>query len=415
VEEEPVAQISMEDGVPVLSEEFLQDPYVVYDLMRVQRPVTRVVTPLGVVVWLVTRYADARAALTDPRVSKNGRRLARLLDHHDVDPGRRAVLSESFAQHMLNSDPPNHTRLRRLVGTAFTARRIEALRPRIEEITSNLLNAIIGRHEVDLIEVFAFPLPITVICELLGVPDDERADFRSWSNSLLSTDASHQLESATAMTSYLVRLVEAKRADPTDDMLTALVHAADDDDRLSGTELVSMVFLLLVAGHETTVNLIVNGTFALLRHPQQLGMLRANPSLLPHAVEEFLRYEGPINIATLRHTTEAVVIGGTEIPAGQFVSVALASANRDPEHYAEPDQLDITRTRSNLAFGHGIHHCLGAPLARLEGEIAIGALLRRFPDLALATDPADLRWRASMLIRGLTTLPVRLGPPAGPR
>jgi cytochrome P450 len=212
------------------------------------------------------------------------------------------------------------------VGTAFTARRIEALRPRIEEITSNLLNAIIGRHEVDLIEVFASPLPITVICELLGVPDDERADFRSWSNSLLSTDASHQLESATAMTSYLVRLVEAKRADPTDDMLTALVHAADDDDRLSGIELVSMVFLLLVAGHETTVNLIVNGTFALLRHPQQLGMLRANTSLLPHAVEEFLRYEGPINIATLRHTTEAVVIGGTEIPAGQFVSVALASA-----------------------------------------------------------------------------------------
>ncbi len=411
-----MAQTRMEDDVPVLTAEFLQDPHPVYDMVRVQRPVTRVVTPLGVTVWLVTRYADARAALTDPRLSKDGRRLAGLLERHAVDPDRRAVFSDAFAQHMLNSDPPDHTRLRRLVGTAFTARRVEALRPRIEEITANLLDAIAGKAEVDLIDVFAFPLPITVICELLGVPADERADFRRWSNILLSVESpSRQPEAATAMADYLMRLVGAKRAEPRDDMLSALVHASDDEDRLTGSELVSMAFLLLVAGHETTVNLIGNGMLALLRHPDQLAILQADPSLLPRAVEELLRYEGPVNVATLRHTTEPVVIGDTEIPEGEFVLVALASANRDPERYPAADQLDLTRTSSHLAFGHGIHHCLGAPLARLEGEIAIGALLCSFPDLALAVDPAELRWRDSMLIRGLTTLPVRLGPPANPR
>jgi cytochrome P450 len=397
--------------------EFVRDPHPIFAQLREEGPVRQVVLPRGLQVWLVTRYEDVRFVLTEPSVSKNVRTAQELFERHNTNPDARRLFAEALSAHMLNSDPPDHTRLRRLVGKAFTARRIEELRPRIEQITEDLLRAMAGKDEVDLLDAFAFPLPITVICELLGVPNEDRDDFRTWSNTLLSGSRSIDDVSAAsvAMAEYLTKLVADKRSDPGDDMVTALVQARDEGDRLDETELVSMLFLLLVAGHETTVNLIGNGTLALLRHPEQFAALRDDPSLLHGAIEEFLRYDGPVQMATLRFTTEALAVGDAVIPAGEFVLVALTSANRDPEKFADPDRLDITRpSGGHVAFGHGIHYCLGAPLARLEGEIAIGRLLRAFPELRLAGDPDEFRWRVSSIIRGLETLPVVPGTPATP-
>jgi cytochrome P450 len=312
---------------------------------------------------------------------------------------------------MLNTDPPDHTRLRKLVNRAFTARTVSRLRPRIVEITDGLLEELARAGEADLLEAFAFPLPITVICELLGIPGADRDRFREWSNVLVSAAGPERIGRASAeMAEFLTDLVAAKRAAPTEDLLSGLVHVCYEGERLGMAELVSMAFLLLVAGHETTVNLIGNGMLALLRHPDQLAALRRDPSLLPNAVEEFLRYEGPVNLATLRFTTEPVALDGVEIPAGEFVLVSLLSANRDGTRFADPDTLDVRRPAGgHLAFGHGIHYCVGAPLARLEAEIAIGRLLERFGDIRLAADPATLSWRDSTLMRGLETLPVRFG------
>jgi cytochrome P450 len=250
---------------------------------------------------------------------------------------------------------------------------------------------------------------MTMICEILGVPGEQRDAFRGWSNTVLSTaPIDERAAAAAAMAQFLTALVADKRARPGEDLLSAAVAISEDADQLSQNEAVSMAFLLLVAGHETTVNLIGNGMLALLRNPEQLAQLRADPSLLPGAVEEFLRLDGPVNLATMRFTTEPVTIAGTDIPAGELVLLALASANRDPAHYPDPDELDVHRDTTNLAFGHGIHHCLGAPLARLEGEIAFRTLLDRFPTMVLAGEPDELTWRNSTLMRGLTRLPVRL-------
>jgi cytochrome P450 len=398
-----------------LGEDFLADPHALYRVLRDERPVARAVTPLGLRVWLVTRHADAREALNDPRLSKDGGRFMELLDRHSVAPDKRMAFADSLAGHMLNSDPPDHTRLRKLVNRAFTVRAISRMRPRIEAIAHALADdvearASAGDGTVDLLDTFAFPLPMTVICELLGVPDGERDAFRRWSNTLLSAgDAQERGAAGVAMADFLARLVADKAANPGDDMLSAIVQASEDADRLSAREATSMAFLLLVAGHETTVNLIGNGVLALLTHPEQLAELRADPGLTPAAVEEFLRFDGPVNLATLRYTTEPVTISGIEIPAGEVVMVALTAADRDAERYPEPDVLDLHRdTGQHVAFGYGIHHCLGAPLARLEGEIAFRTLLGRFPDLALAAEPETLAWRSSTLIRGLTSLPVRI-------
>jgi cytochrome P450 len=365
-------------------------------------------------VWLVTRYADARAGLNDPRLAKDTAAFGGLLERHLVTTQHRIQFAEVLLGHMLNSDPPDHTRLRKLVNRAFTGRAIAALRPRIQAIAAELTDAMAarveaGEHTVDLLDAFAFPLPMTVICEILGVPDQERDDFRRWSNMVLSSAASEDRSAAAgAMAEYLNRLVADKRAHPAQDMLSEIVAASEDADRLSAVEAVSMAFLLLVAGHETTVNLIGNGMLALLRHPDRLAELRADPDLTPAAVEEFLRFDGPINLATFRHTTEPVTIAGTAIPAGEIVLISLASANRDPAQYDRADELDLHRDAGNLAFGYGIHHCLGASLARLEGEIAFRTLLDRFPDMTLAAEPTELTWRTSTLIRGLVELPVYL-------
>src|SRR3712207_1567337 len=390
---------------------FFADPHALYARLRVEEPVARAVTPVGLPVWLVTRYDDVRHALTDPRLSKDSDGFARALERQPVPPEGRAVFAQELNRHMLSTDPPDHTRLRKLVSRAFTMRAIAAMRPQVEAIAGRLADRMAtGPAEVDLLDTFAFPLPMGVICELLGVPEGERTSFRRWSNTLLTSDGAVDERTAAgmAMAEYLTALVAEKRARPADDMLSAIVAAAEDADRLSFDETVSMAFLLLVAGHETTVNLIGNGALALLRRPDRLAELRADPGLVPGAVEEFLRLDGPVNLATFRHTTEPVEVGGTTIPAGEVVLVSLASANRDPAHVVAPDELDWHRQVGHLAFGHGSHHCLGAPLARLESEVAFRTMLGRFPDLALAVDPADLTWRQSILMHGLTRLPVRL-------
>ncbi len=385
--------------------DFFADPYRVYAAWRERSGAHRVAFPGGLDGWMVTGYEEGRAALADPRLRKASANETYLRKAG----GGSSTAGGSLTAHMLNSDPPDHTRLRKLVHKAFTARRVEALRPRIEEIATELLDDMSVRDEADLVASYALPLPIKVICELLGVPPEDRALFHSRGRMLMETDRDKEafLSALRQMADHLTALVRSKRESPADDLLSALVQAQDDGDLLSDQEITSMAFLLIVAGHETTVNLIANGTYALLRHPEQLAALRADPSLLPGAIEEFLRYDGPVNIATLRYTAEPVTIGGTEIPAGEFVHVALIAANRDPARFADTDRLDITRDATgHLAFGHGIHHCLGAPLARLEAEIAFSLLLSRFPHLRLA-GPAP-EWQHNIRFRGLSALPVHL-------
>src|SRR5690348_14292573 len=383
---------------------YYSDPYSAHARLRARCPVAPVILPGGdAPAWLITGYAEARAALGDPRLRKS-------MPGGAPAPGSVSAVLE---QHMLNSDPPDHGRLRRLVNKAFTARHIERLRPRISAITAGLLDALPARSEVDLLASFAFPLPITVICELLGIPTGERDDFREWSTTVVSNTATPDVmyAHASAMVGYFRALLAAKRREPTDDLLSALIAARDDEDRLSEDELVSMAFLLLVAGHETTVNLIASGVLALLLNPAELARLRADPALITHAVEELLRYVNPVSNATFRCATEPVELGGVSIGRGDPVLVSLSGANRDPARFGGPDQLDLGRDSSgHLAFGHGIHYCLGAPLARLEAGIAVSGLLARFGSISLAVPAASLRWRPSTLIHGLEALPVRLAP-----
>jgi cytochrome P450 len=405
-----------------LGADYFQDPHAHFARMRADGPVTPVTLPNGGDrVWLVTRYADVRAALADSRLHKD---WAGKLTSPDWVPD---AVTGYLSAHLLNVDPPDHTRLRKLVAKAFTARRVAGLRPRIEAITADLLDAMAarftvldetaGEDAVDLIEAFAFPLPVTVICELLGVPLSDRDKFRDWSHAFVASEgAPGSFRAAgTAMFYYFTELVAAKRANPADDLISALVAArgagerGDAGDSLDDRELIAMLFLLLIAGHETTTNLIASGALALLTHPAQLERLRADSSLLPGAVEELLRVVNPLNHATDRFTLEPVEIGGVTIPAREWVLCVTSSANLDPARFTDAERLDVTRDAGgHLAFGHGIHYCLGAPLARLEGEIAFGALFSRFPSLSLAAEAPALRWRPSSLIHGLETLPVRL-------
>ncbi len=404
----------MSDGSPRPSEAeheaFEQNPHLLYSALRAEAPVSKVTAPGGLGVWMVTRHEDARPALSSTKLSKNVEVGQKVIEQNTDNEELRLMFAGELSAHMLNSDPPVHTRLRKLVNKVFTPRAVERLRPRIEEVTTELLDAMEREGRVDLMTAFAAPLPIAVICELLGVPLLDQGKFRGWVDAQLSGDPERLAEAAPALLGYLNELVESKRTNPSDDLLTDLVHASDGDDKLSGQELVSMAFLLLVAGHETTVNLIGNGVLALLRHPDQLAALRADRSLLPGAIEEFLRYEGPVNTASLRFTTEPVEIGGVVIPENQLVVVAIASANRDEGQFPGGDKLDITReTGGHLAFGHGIHYCVGAPLARLEAEIAFGRLLDRFPDIQLDVDEDDVRWKPGTVLRALKALPVRVG------
>ncbi|RDI69114.1 cytochrome P450 family protein [Nocardia pseudobrasiliensis] len=405
-----MVELGAVDRIEFVGDDFHADPHKYYERWRAHGPVHQIGVRDGTAGWVIIGYAEARAALSDPMLRKDAHGLYALIRRKNPNLPYGST-SETLAAHMLNSDPPDHTRLRKLVNKAFTPRQVAALRPRIEQITAELLDDMRRHDVVDLLQAFAIPLPVTVICELLGVPFADRAAFQGWTKILVG-DARSTFEqrgvAVTDMSAYLRELVADKRAQPAEDLLSALVQASDDGDELSADELVATAFLLLVAGHETTVNLIGNGAWALLRERTQFEALRADPELIPAAIEEFLRYEGPVGWATLRYTTEPVTIAGVEIPADEIVYVALTAANRDPSRYSNPNSFDIAAdTAGHLAFGHGIHHCVGAPLARLEGRIAFSALLQRFPGLTLDDPDFTPHWQPSFLMRGMTALPVR--------
>ncbi|MEU3744605.1 MULTISPECIES: cytochrome P450 family protein [Streptomyces] len=380
--------------------DFTANPYPYYAKLRESGPVHEVRMPDGYQFWLVVGHEEGRAAFADQRLAKSPSVV-----------GVRPPEEDVIGVHLLAADAPDHTRLRRLVTGVFTGRRVEALRPRIERLTGELADAMEPAGRADLVDAYAFPLPITVICELLGVPAEDRDTFRDWSNELVTPAGEDgYLGALQGFAGYLDALIEDKRAaGPADDLLSGLIAArAEDGDRLSGPELRAMAYLLLIAGHETTVNLISNTVRNLLAHPEQLAALRADPELLDGAIEESLRYDGPVETSTFRFTREPVTIGGTEIPAGASVLVAIGALDRDPARFPDPDRFDIRRdTRGHLAFGHGMHYCLGAPLARLEGRIALRTLLDRFPRLELDAEADPWEWVPGLLIRGVRHLPVR--------
>jgi cytochrome P450 len=360
----------------------------------------------GVPVWLVTGYAETRELLAHPDVVRSP------LDGPHRDDIEEELISRT-ERHMLGANPPDHTRLRKLVTAAFTRRRIEALEPRIREIAAGLLDEMAAAGSpVDLVNAYSYPLPITVICELIGIPPVRREDFRRWSSVFVNATmhtAEEYVEATTLMLGFVHELIEQKRTAPADDLLSGLIAARDGGDRLSEDELTSMIFLLLAAGHETTVSLITNGVHALLRHPDQLALLRAEPDRLPAAVEELLRYDGPLQAAIPYIAQAPIDIAGSRIGAGEVIVFALIPANRDGRKIDRPDELDITRTENaHLAFGHGIHHCLGAPLARLEGRIALGMLFERFPALRLAEPDRDPVRTPGLLMNAIRELPVLL-------
>jgi cytochrome P450 len=396
----------------VFTDAFFADPHRAYARLRRQGPVHQVTTPNRQQVWLVVGHAEARAALADPRLSKDVR-VAEKVYARRTDPAAPSRdFAASLSAHMLNTDPPEHTRLRGLVGRAFTPRTVEALRPRIAEITDALIDdlsaRLAGNDTVDLLDALAVPLPTAVICELLGVPEPARDILRDAITDLLSIGDPSVIDRAShTLAGLLAENLAAKRAHPGDDLLTALVAAHDEEDRLTGPELVSMAMLLLVAGHETTVNVIANSALALLQHPDQRERLRAEPDLLPAAVEELLRFDGPTSTVTFRFTTGPVAFGGVEIPAEHPVVISPLAANRDPARFADPDELRLDRdTAGSIAFGHGVHHCLGAALARAEACAVLPALAERLADLRLAVEPGELRRRRSLLVNGLEALPV---------
>jgi cytochrome P450 len=397
--------------VDLFDPDFKANPYPAYARLRSEAPVHRVTLPDGRGVWLVTRYEDVSPVLKDERFVKDWRNAMTPEQLAQIPPIPEVM--KPLTRNMLDTDPPDHERLRSLVQKAFTPRLIERMRPRVQAIADQLLDAVQDSGELDLIDDYAFPLPITVIAELLGVSAEDRNKFREWSNAAVSGDTTQEymekvlLPHMQAFTDYLRTMFEEKRRNPKDDLISGLVRAEEAGDKLSEDELLAMVFLLLVAGHETTVNLIGNGMLALLQHPDQLQKLREDPSLIEPAIEELLRYDGPVETSTERFAREDIAIGGTVIPKGEMVMVVIASADHDPERFADPDALDVTRAdNKHLAFGKGIHFCLGAPLARMEGQIAIGTLLRRMPNLRLTDLPESLTWRPGMVLRGLEGLPV---------
>jgi cytochrome P450 len=389
------------------------DPFPLFAQVRELGAVHEVTLADGHNAWLVVRHAEARAALNDPRLSKDMQ--AALASGGKVVA--EGLPGPAFARHMLVVDPPDHTRLRRLVAGAFSVRRIEGLRPHVQTIVDDLLDDVAARgpeSRVDLVESFAFPLPFTVICELLGVPETERTALGRELTALLaptSTPAEYARakHASDAVVEMLSMLVEAKDRTPGDDLVSALISARDGDERLNQRELLSTIFQLIVAGHDTTASLIGNSIVALLRHPGQLAGWRGASGKVAAAVEELLRYDAPVPHSTFRYALEPVEIGGVTIPAGAQVIINLASANRDADHYANPEALDVDRTDArHLAFGHGIHFCLGAPLARMEGQLALHTLLHRFPQLRLAVPIEQLHWGHGdgLVLRGLSELPV---------
>jgi cytochrome P450 len=401
------------------SDAFRKHAHHIYARMRAEAPVTQQIGLDGQTpIWFVTGAAEVEQVLLDSQTFARDPALVSeelAAEYQTPDPRVRAITDN----HMLNRDGDDHRRLRALVSKAFTPRVVEGMRPRIESIATTLLDQVAPQGHMELIGDYAFPLPITVIAELLGVPLDRQDDFRRWSDAFVRPTITPEQQAAAmgqlqAFAAYMQQLVAERRQNPRDDLISRLIQAEEQGDRLNASELFSMIALLIVAGHETTVSLIGNAVVALLQHPQALAELRERPALIPGAIEELLRYDSPVERALIRFIARDAALGGKQLRCGELLIAVLGSANRDEARFADPTELNIHRAPNpHLAFGKGIHYCLGAPLARLEGEIALRALIQRFPDLRLAAEPDDLAWRNVPLFRSLVSLPVAWSAPEG--
>ncbi len=402
---------SQAPALDLASSAFKANPYPAFARLCAYDPVHMLSSSDGQSTWLITRYTDVEAVLHDERFIKDQSRLLSPGEriHSSASPG---AVDNLFSMGMGKFDPPDHTRLRSLVNLAFTPRQVEQWRGRIQEITNELIDAVEGKGSMDLIEDFAFPLPLTVILEMLGMPTEDRPNLHRWTSVIIDAlddplafqQAGPQFQ---AYDTYLLALIAHKRRTPAEDLVSRLIQAETEGDRLSERELVSMIFLLIVAGYQTTGTLISNSILALLMHPDQMALLKQRPELIKTAVEEFLRYRSPLMLSTDAWAREDVDLGGKLIRRGDLVLLSLAAANRDEGAFADPNTLDITRQENHhLAFSKGIHYCLGAPLARLEGQVAISTVLRRLPHLRLRIDPEALVWRPGAMVLGLNHLPV---------
>jgi len=385
---------------------FKTNPYPAFARLRLTDPVSLLTAQQGQQTWLITRYQEAELVLRDERFVK---------DPANAVPGwkqsvRPPSAADLMSMGMVDFDPPDHTRLRSLVGHFFTPRAIEQWQTRVQQITDELIDAVVHKGQMDVIEEVAFPLPLNVISEMLGIPAADRPDLHRWTRQLADAfDHPGTIKQADiplqAFYDYLPTLIEQKRQQPADDLVSWLVQA--EGQQISEREMLAMIFLLITAGHDTTDNLIGNGLYALFTHPEQLALLKREPGRMKRAVEEFLRYYSPFMLATRRWARQEVQIGGQVIRQGDQIAIALAAVNRDERVFSEPERFDVTRRENHhLAFGKGIHYCIGAPLARLEGLVALNTILRRLPAVRLQCEPEELVWRPGSLIIGLSRLPV---------
>ncbi|HDR8128725.1 cytochrome P450 [Bacillus thuringiensis] len=401
--------LSIEDGINLASAQFKEDAYEIYKESRKKQPILFVNQVEIGKEWLITRYEDALPLLKDNRLKKDWKNVF----SQDIKNMYLSVdNSDHLTTHMLNSDPPNHSRLRSLVQKAFTPKMIAQLDGRIERIADDLISDIERKGTLNLVDDYSFPLPIIVISEMLGIPKEDQAKFRIWSHAVIaSPETPEEIKETEKQLSefitYLQYLVDIKRKEPKEDLVSALILAESEGHKLSARELYSMIMLLIVAGHETTVNLITNTVLALLENPNQLQLLKDNPKLIDSAIEEGLRYYSPVEVTTARWAAEPFQIHDRTIEKGDMVVIALASANRDETVFENPEVFDITRENNrHIAFGHGSHFCLGAPLARLEAKIAITNLFNRMPELKIKGNREEIKWQGNYLMRSLEELPL---------
>ncbi|EMY4794768.1 TPA: cytochrome P450 [Bacillus pacificus] len=399
----------IEDGINLASAQFKEDAYEIYKESRKIQPILFVnEVELGKE-WLITRYEDALPLLKDNRLKKD---MTNVFPQDTTNMYLSVDNSDHLTTHMLNSDPPNHSRLRSLVQKAFTPKMITQLDGRIQRIADDLISEIERKGTLNLVDDYSFPLPIIVISEMLGIPKEDQVKFRIWSHAVIaSPETPEEIKETEKQLSefitYLQYLVDVKRKEPKEDLVSALILAESEGHKLSARELYSMIMLLIVAGHETTVNLITNTVLALLENPNQLQLLKDNPKLIDSAIEEGLRYYSPVEVTTARWAAEPFQIHHQTIQKGDMVIIALASANRDETVFENPEIFDITRENNrHIAFGHGSHFCLGAPLARLEAKIAITTLFKRMPELQIKGDRKDIKWQGNYLMRSLEELPL---------
>ncbi|SFS90513.1 cytochrome P450 family protein [Marininema halotolerans] len=396
-------------SIDFFAPDFKEHALTIYQGLRDQGAIHPIQTPWDEPAWFIVQYDAVQIALKDQKFLMSPQTVA---PEHDANHLPEEL--DYFSHHLLTTDPPEHSRLRTLVHKAFTPRMIARLQTTVETICDQLLDEVTrsSNHTADLITQYAFPIPIIVISDMLGIPQKDRDLFREWSKAMLSVVNRPEVQKEVrpqliALRNYLTDLFVERRNHPQEDLVSALIEAEDNGDRLSEEELYSMIMLLVIAGHETTVNLIGNGIYALLQHPDQLTLLKKSPSLINSTVEEILRYYSPVEMATNRWGGEAFSFEGQTISPGDLVLICIGSANRDKRRFTNPDQFDITRhPNPHLAFGMGIHYCLGAPLARLEGQIALPRLFDRLPNLQLDFKEESLPWQQDFLMRGLTHLPV---------